>query len=346
MSKLKLQNVSKNYGDVQAVDNLSFEVQAGEFFSILGPSGSGKTTTLRSITGFEDISDGTILIDDNSVNELPPNARDIGMVFQGFALFPHKTVEENVEYGLKVEGIPKKKRNEKVNDMLSKVGLTNMGSRMPEELSGGQQQRVALARALILEPEILVLDEPLSSLDRALRQQMRYELKRLHNEIEVTTVYVTHNQKEALSLSDRILVMNDGTAEQIGAPEEIYYEPNSLFVAEFIGESNIFSIDKFESYEDINKTNLAANGSGVKAKKSGKILIRPENMQVTEPSKSQITGEIKARSFQGNRTTYVVNIGHMDCMIEKKEPNYRQTYSYGDEVGVTWDQNASQIIHP
>ncbi len=344
MNKLTLENVDKNFGEVQAVDDLSFSVKEGEFFSILGPSGSGKTTTLRSITGFESITGGTIRINGESINHKPPNERNIGMVFQGYALFPHKTVGENVGYGLKFDDICKKERKKRVSKMLAKVGLPEMEDRKPEALSGGQQQRVALARALILEPEILVLDEPLSSLDRALRQQMRYELNKLHNDIDVTTIYVTHNQEEALALSDRILIMNDGSAEQIGTPEEIYYEPNNLFVAEFIGDSNILSREVAEMGDDVSNIMASTDGGLVENKNEAHIFLRPENMNLTAPSKGKIIGEIQTRAFHGSSVMYTVESENNQYKVESNLSCSQIQHNVGDKVGINWDQDTPQVV--
>lgn len=220
---ITLDGISKLYGDVEAVSNITFDVKKGEFISLLGPSGCGKTTTLRMIAGFDNPTSGEIHIDGKSMENTPPYHRDVGMVFQGYALFPHMTVGENVGYGLKMEGVPESKRQEQVADILELVDLSGFEDRSPTELSGGQQQRVALSRALVTEPSVLLLDEPLANLDLKLRKHMRFELKKIQNEIGITTVYVTHDQEEALSLSDRILVMNEGGAEQLGSPKDIYH---------------------------------------------------------------------------------------------------------------------------
>jgi len=344
MSKLTVNTLVKEYGDVRAVNELSFSVKSGEFFSILGPSGCGKTTTLRCITGFEEITAGTVELGSEVANDLPPGDRDVSMVFQGFALFPHKTVGENIGFGLKLRNVSKAERTERVAEMLEKVDLPGMQDRMPDELSGGQQQRVALARALILEPSILALDEPLASLDRKLRQQMRYELKTLQNDIDVTTVYVTHNQEEALALSDRMLIMNDGQVEQIGTPEEIYYEPKSRFVADFIGESNILS------HEEINtqiQSNVATNGGNLlfsEESNNSEIMIRPEDVRLTDVTDGHMSGTIKTKTFHGNTMIYLIDIGGKELKAETSKTRGASRYETGEEVGITWERDDLRVL--
>jgi spermidine/putrescine ABC transporter ATP-binding subunit len=237
---LELENVSKKFGDVIAVDKVSFSVENGEFFSLLGPSGCGKTTTLRLISGLEKCDEGLIKIDGAIMNDVPPFRRPTATVFQNWALFPHKNVYENVAFGLRMRKIPENEIKEKVKKYLEMVRLTGYEKRYPRQLSGGEQQRVALIRALIIEPKILLLDEPLSNLDRALRQEMRGEIRRIQRRLGITTIFVTHDQTEALSMSDRIGVMHSGRIIQIDTPEKIYTNPKTEFVAKFIGEANFF----------------------------------------------------------------------------------------------------------
>lgn len=237
MSYLEVENVTKRFDDLVAVDDVSFSADEGEFLSLLGPSGCGKTTILRMIAGLETPTEGEIRIRGEAVTDQPPYERDIGMMFQHYALFPHKTVGENVGFPLKMRGVGKAERREQVADVLEMVHLPDSMDRSPNELSGGQQQRVALARALVFEPDVLLLDEPLSALDRVLRQQMRVELERIQKEFGVTTVYVTHDQMEAFSLSDTVVVLDDGHLSQQGAPIDIYESPTSEFVGDFIGQS-------------------------------------------------------------------------------------------------------------
>jgi len=239
--RLKLDDVSKKFGNVLAVEGATFDVEDGELFFLLGPSGCGKTTLLRLIAGFIRPNRGRILFGEKVINDVPPNRRNTGMVFQNYALWPHMTVRKNVEYGLRVRRIPTHKRRRRVEEALALVRMSGYGDRYPGELSGGQQQRVAVARVLVVEPEILLLDEPLSNLDAKLRIEMRDEIRRIHEETRITFLYVTHDQKEALSMADRIAVMNEGRIEQIGTPREVYSTPKSRFIATFLGRMNAIS---------------------------------------------------------------------------------------------------------
>lgn len=250
MAILTLKNISKSFASVNVLNNISFELIKGEFFSVVGPSGCGKTTLLRIIAGLEFASGGEILLDGKNASDLPPQKRNIGIVFQNYALFPNMTVFENVAYGLEVRKFPKDKIKEKVSSVLEKVQMSDKANKNVTSLSGGEQQRVSLARVIVTEPALLLFDEPLSNLDYALRLETRNEIKRLQREIGITSVYVTHDQSEALALSDRIVVLNKGNIQQIGTPYEVYYNPENIFVAEFIGHSNLFdkksSMDIFE----------------------------------------------------------------------------------------------------
>ena len=239
--RVELSGVSKRYGETSALDDVSVTIDDGEFFTLVGPSGCGKTTTLRLLAGFEEPTDGAIRFDGESVADVPPERRSIGLVFQSYALFPHMTVAENVTYGLKFADPPEgKPANERVEELLELVGLAGFEERDPTELSGGQQQRVALARALAPGPELLLLDEPMSALDARLRERLRREIKAIQSELDVTTVYVTHDQAEALAVSDRLAVLSAGSVEQVGVPKTLYRRPKSRFVADFVGENNIF----------------------------------------------------------------------------------------------------------
>jgi putative spermidine/putrescine transport system ATP-binding protein len=272
---VSFQNVCRYYGEVRAVDNVSFEVADGEFFAMLGPSGSGKTTSLRLIAGFEKPISGKIMIHGAPTENIPPYERNVNTVFQDYALFPHMTVLKNISYGLMVKGIPKKVYQQKASEMLDIVKLGNMGLRYPSQLSGGQRQRVALARALINEPRVLLLDEPLGALDLKLRKQMQVELKALQRQVGITFIYVTHDQDEALSMSDRLAVFKDGKIEQIGTPAGIYENPASKFVADFVGDANIIDAD------------LAFRLNGEKKSYS----IRPERIQFHDAD-AAVDGEV------------------------------------------------------
>ncbi|MBV8167975.1 MAG: spermidine/putrescine ABC transporter ATP-binding protein, partial [Alphaproteobacteria bacterium] len=240
---IRLERVTKVYDNgVTAVDAVSLTIREGEFFSLLGPSGCGKTTSLRMIAGFEEPTDGQLFIRGRDVTDVPPHRRDTGMVFQNYALFPHRSVFENVAFGLKMRKVGRAEIDRRVGEALALVELTGLEARRPAQLSGGQQQRVALARAIVIEPTVLLCDEPLGALDKRLRQTMQFELKRLQRKIAVTLVYVTHDQEEALTMSDRIAVMNHGRIEQLGTPFEIYNHPATRFVSDFIGDSNLFEV--------------------------------------------------------------------------------------------------------
>ena len=240
---IRLAGLAKSYGAVEAVKDVDLEVATGEFFTMLGPSGSGKTTTLRLIAGFERPDAGVIELQGSDVSQIPPYSRNVNTVFQDYALFPHMTVRENVEYGLRVKKVPKQERAKRADEALEMVRLSGYGDRRPGQLSGGQRQRVALARAIVNRPAVLLLDEPLGALDLKLRQQMQFELKQIQQEVGITFVYVTHDQEEALTMSDRVAVFNEGGIEQIGPPNEVYEQPANLFVAGFVGVSNVLERD-------------------------------------------------------------------------------------------------------
>lgn len=315
-ASLTLQKVSKHYGDFRAVDGVDLEVREGEFVTFLGPSGSGKTTILQIVAGFTKPTSGKVLIDGKPVTA-PPHKRDIGMVFQNYALFPHMTASDNVGYPLKVRRESKIERRQRVAEALDMVGLTDNGDQYPNQLSGGQQQRVALARALVFRPRIVLLDEPLGALDRNLREHLQLEIKRIHNELGITMVYVTHDQEEALVMSDRIAVFDQGGIQQIGTAEEIYERPASLFVADFIGESNIFE----GSLED-DGTRLIASGEfrfKIPANASPRLgdgpvalVVRPERLRVLGPEARPGTDEnaveavVEDEIYLGNERRYTL----------------------------------------
>ncbi|MDD2918999.1 ABC transporter ATP-binding protein [Rhodoferax sp.] len=296
---IEFKDISKRYGDVTALDHVSFRVEEGEFFSMLGPSGSGKTTSLRLMAGFEQPSSGNLALLGQEAAGTPPYARDVNTVFQDYALFPHMNVLDNVAYGLMVRKMAKAERHALAQEALAMVALPDHGNRTPAQLSGGQRQRVALARALVNRPRILLLDEPLGALDLKLREQMQVELKVLHRKLGITFVYVTHDQGEALSMSDRIAVFNNGRIEQIATPRELYYRPRTRFVADFVGSSNVFTAD------------LAEPLCG----KRQAFAVRQENIHVTKPDapkvagQVQLEGELLAVQFLGASQRLEIKVG-------------------------------------
>jgi putative spermidine/putrescine transport system ATP-binding protein len=293
-----LEGVRKVFGSVVAVDHVDLEVGEGEFFSLLGPSGSGKTTCLRMIAGFEEPTSGRILLHGNDVTRVPPYDRDVNTVFQDYALFPHMTVGENVEYGLRVKGKSKRERRSKAEDALAMVRLEKFADRKPHELSGGQRQRVALARALVNEPRVLLLDEPLGALDLKLRQQMQIELKSIQQRVGLTFIYVTHDQEEALTMSDRMAVMNEGRIEQVGTPADVYEQPSSRFVAGFVGVSNI----------------LAGEAARRVTGDDGSFTVRPEKIhlvavdEAVPAGRCSVMGTVRDVVYVGANTRYLVDI--------------------------------------
>ena len=289
---VEFSDVSRFYGDVRAVDGVTIGIRDGEFFSMLGPSGSGKTTCLRLIAGFEQLSGGAIKIFGKEASELPPWERDVNTVFQDYALFPHMSIIENVAYGLMVKGVDKKQRQVQAREALEKVGLGFAEKRKPSQLSGGQRQRVAIARALVNEPRVLLLDEPLGALDLKLREQMQFELKKLQQELGITFIFVTHDQGEALSMSDRVAVFNNGRIEQVDTPRELYMRPRTPFVASFVGTSNVFD------------SAVARQICGM----DGMYSLRPEHIRLNESGEVQVQGIVQAVQYQGAATRFELRL--------------------------------------
>jgi spermidine/putrescine transport system ATP-binding protein len=317
---VQLDDVRKEFGDTTAVDGIDIDLRHGEFFSLLGPSGCGKTTTLRMISGFETPTDGSIRIEGDDVVHRPPNKRNTNLVFQGLSLFPHMTVAENVGYGLEKDGVDSGERERLVEKYLDIVDLSGYGDRKPQDLSGGQQQRVAIARALVNEPDILLLDEPLSSLDRKLRQQMQVELQEIHDRVESTFFYVTHDQDVAMSMSDRLAVMNDGEIEQIGTPKQIYREPSTAFVADFIGDTNLLdgvveNTTHPPRLELDAETDVSIDLGDAPTKGDVVASIRPEEVEIAEAGAGAIDGIVVNQYFHGDRTNLVIE-PHDDSLPE------------------------------
>jgi ABC-type Fe3+/spermidine/putrescine transport system ATPase subunit len=324
MSSVEVINLVKKYGDFTAVKDASFKVETGNLISILGPSGCGKTTTLRTIAGFEDVTEGEILLDGKSLIATPPWRRNIGIVFQSYALFPFMTVGDNVGYGLKMRNMAKDVIARKTKDALERVGLPDSQSRYPSQLSGGQRQRVALARALVIEPDILLLDEPLSALDAKLRDEMRFELKRIQKESDVTTLLVTHDQEEAFTLSDQIVVMNNAVVKQVGSPREIWDHPNSAFVADFIGVENILPITKDSNGFRLSGSQFTIENSHV-VSDNQMAGFRSGDLQLVNDSgtvENRISGKIIGEAYTGDHNVYQVKTAlHDKPIILKSEKN-------------------------
>jgi spermidine/putrescine transport system ATP-binding protein len=313
---VSLQGVRKSYGAVAAVRDVSLDVQAGEFLTLLGPSGCGKTTLLRMVAGFEEPDAGRVLLSGADVTPAPPHRRPVNTVFQHYALFPHRTVAGNVSFGLEMQGRPAAEIAERVSRALEMVRLGGMGERRIEQLSGGQKQRVALARAVVLEPEVLLLDEPMAALDRKLRQEMQVEVKALHERLGTTFLFVTHDQEEALTLSDRIVVMNDGRVEQVGSPEEVYERPRTRFVADFLAVRNLLRVEVVAVADGRatlrtpgGLTLLAADDGGYRRDQAQWIGIRPERLGFGGDSVNRLDGRLEDEIYLGDRTDWRVRVG-------------------------------------
>ncbi|MCW5750052.1 MAG: ABC transporter ATP-binding protein [Alphaproteobacteria bacterium] len=337
-ASIHLDGVSKTYdGRVLAVDDVTLHVNPGEFFSLLGPSGCGKTTTLRMIAGFETVDRGRIHVGGQDITDMPVHKREMGMVFQSYALFPHRTVTENVAFGLRMRGLARAEIAERVRAALELVALTGFEDRRPGQLSGGQQQRVALARAIVIRPRVLLCDEPLGALDRKLRQQMQFELKQLQKELGLTLVFVTHDQDEALAMSDRIAVMNAGRIDQIGTPGEIYERPQTRFVADFIGEINLFDGEAHEGgfHLDGGRQLPAPVSSG---RRRRVLAVRPEKVMFVEEGGSVFSGQIESVNFLGGYTLYrVVATGRRPILVKETNLSERRARAPGELVHLSWN---------
>lgn len=359
MIDVVLEHVSKEFGKVKGVQDVDVRIKPGEFFTFLGPSGCGKTTTLRMIAGFYYPSAGRIVFGHEDVTVLPPNKRNTGMVFQNYALFPHLTVFENVAFGLEVRKKSKAEITERVERALRQVHLSQFGNRRIDQLSGGQQQRVALARALVIEPRILLLDEPLSNLDAKLREETRLEIKRLQLELGITTIYVTHDQAEAMSMSDRIMVMQGGVVQQIGTPEEIYHRPINRFVASFIGESNLWDgVIEERNGEEIKirmgpnmmLTALARNTSPNTTLTVGAgitVSIRPESVREALPEERDetnvVSGKVMISEFTGISVNYLLQVKELSLkvMFVSQTRMFKQR---GDEMSIYIPKESVYIL--
>ena len=351
---VRLEHISKIYQDPKtgkdfyAVHDTSLNIEPGSFVTLLGPSGCGKTTTLRMIAGFESPDEGEIYLGEEPINELTPNKRDTAMVFQSYALLPHYNVFDNVAYGLKLRKVPKEEIKERVMKILDLVELTGMEGRMTNQLSGGQQQRVALARALVIEPSVLLFDEPLSNLDAKLRVSMRTEIRGIQQEVGITAIYVTHDQSEAMALSDQIIIMNKGVVAQVGTPQEIYYHPNSEFVADFIGEANFLrgtltGIDGAQAVMNIEGTELrVASTDGLEVGKDYTLVLRPE--AATLADEGGLPCKVILSCFMGSYQNYHVMVGNTLVKLTENNPKNKRIYAVGEECCLRFDPDAVHIL--
>ena len=338
---IELKHISKVYSDngFKAVDDFNLEVKRGEFVTFLGPSGCGKTTTLRMIAGFELPTDGQILLNGEDISQLPANKRPINTVFQRYALFPHMNIYENIAFGLKLKKLPKEEIRKKVKHVLDMVDLEGFEDRKISTLSGGQQQRIAIARALVNEPEILMLDEPLGALDLKMRKEMQIELKNMHDQLGITFIYVTHDQEEALTMSDKIVVLSEGKIQQIGTPEDIYNEPKNAFVADFIGESNIFK-GIMTGHMNVRLCGGEFVGSDYVVEGSlVDVVIRPEDVIITKPEDVTVVGEVTSVIFKGMHYEVAVESGKYEMIIRTT-----RCYHVGDTVGMQLEPDGIHVM--
>ena len=338
MALIEIRDLAKSFGNVKAVDDISLDIESGEFITLLGPSGSGKTTVLRMIAGFEDPDAGSIKLNGEDITHLPPFDRDVNTVFQDYALFPHMSVQENVEYGLRTRKVAKAERAKQALEAIASVKLEETVNRLPHQLSGGQRQRIALARALVLRPRVLLLDEPLGALDRQLREEMQVELKKIQRDAGITFVFVTHDQEEAMRMSDRIVVFNSGRIEQVGTPEQVYEEPRTNFVAGFLGTANIFSVDVARKFLGAATT----------------VSIRPERIRLQAPetkidkSETSVKGTVQEAAFVGANTIYILETDFGVKLTVRKTNTellgQDNSFVAGDQVMAVWrNSHVAQI---
>jgi putative spermidine/putrescine transport system ATP-binding protein len=354
---VKFAKVDKSYdGKVLVVKDLNLDIAEGEFITMLGPSGSGKTTCLMMLAGFETPTNGEIYLDGNPISNIPPHKRGIGMVFQNYALFPHMTVYENLAFPLRVRKISKEEIDKKVDKALSMVSLGGYESRMPGQLSGGQQQRVAVARALVFDPAVVLMDEPLGALDKNLRESMQYEIKHIHESIGVTVVYVTHDQGEALTMSNRIAVFNDGKVQQLSSPDQLYESPVNSFVAKFIGENNTFAGEIMDITKD--KCKVKLNGGGeilanpITVKSKGEkttVSLRPERALINPDGKMDNShkGKIEEVIYHGDHTRVRLNLlGNNEFILKVPNSSANLDIKLGNEINIGWDSTDARALDP
>ena len=357
-SGLKMVNLTKKFsshdgtGEFTAVDGINLEIHSGELTTLLGPSGCGKTTTLRMVAGFESITSGSLLLGGESIESVPPNKRDMAMMFQSYALFPHMTVYNNIRYGLKIQKLPEKEIEDRTNKIIDLMQIRGMENRLPSKISGGQQQRVALARAVVIEPKVLLFDEPLSNLDAKLREYMRDELRSLQQRLGITSLYVTHDQSEAMAISDKVVLMNEGRIQQVGSPYELYNEPASLFVADFIGKSNFLpchtaSLSPEGPVASILGENflLKAPGKAYKGVTGNMTaVIRPEAVKLVDPAEEKLSGIVRKVLFFGNFVEYEVQVKDRTLRIESYCPQEQKIYRVDDPVGIKFNLESIRLL--
>lgn len=356
-SSLKLIDITKKFlshdgkEEFIAVDKLNLDIKSGELTTLLGPSGCGKTTTLRMIAGFESITSGTLLLGDQPIESVPPNKRDMSMMFQSYALFPHMSVFDNIAYGLKIKKVPKPELEERTRQIIELMQIQGMEDRIPSQISGGQQQRVALARAVVINPRVLLFDEPLSNLDAKLREYMRDELRSLQKRLGITSLYVTHDQSEAMSISDNVVLMNKGKLVQTGSPKDIYENPVSRFVAGFIGKSNFINctvLSHENGKADIEvfgkKMTLPNPGTHFDAAKNTVIIVRPEYIKLCDSGKGIVDARIEKAVFYGNYIQYDIRIGEQQLKVESYCPQGIKIYSPGNTAGILFDLNSLRVL--
>ena len=342
---VRIEDLSLSFGETEILKGIDLTIEPGEFFAFLGPSGSGKSTLLRAIAGFGPAPGGRILIGKDEVTSLPPWKRNVGMVFQSYALWPHMTVRKNVAFGLEERKVAKSEISERVEAALALVGLMEFADRRPSQLSGGQQQRVALARTVVIEPRVLLLDEPLSNLDANLRIQMRREILELQRKLSLTTIFVTHDQEEANTTSDRIAVLNDGIIQQVGSPMELYDRPANRFVANFLGSANLIDGSMSETEGTVlfrapDGTSVPLEGVGAKAGENITVMFRPQNLIIRDAgappaeNRSKLSGQVQHREFLGNIIRYAVNVGEQSLLVDDTHQTGHGAFDIGADVAL------------
>ncbi|MGH1466005.1 MAG: ABC transporter ATP-binding protein [Cognatishimia sp.] len=346
MAKLSLSNIQKSFGTFRALHDVNLDVEPGEFICLLGGSGCGKTTLLRIIAGLEEATSGSLRLGNDDLSAVPCHKRNIGMVFQSLALFPHLTVAQNVSYGLNIRGEEKQKRRARAQELLKTVGLGGLGARRVSALSGGQRQRVAIARALAIQPSLFLMDEPFSALDAGLREHLQIEVKKLQRKLGVTTIFVTHDQHEAMSIADRIVILNEGRIEQAGTPTEIYARPATQFVADFMGTNNIFEADFSGSEVTLDGRLLGAKSKKIKsAEGRHKVAVRPEYLQLSQPQKTDkgLVGTVEFVRLLGASIETEINVDGR-TFVHTRISDSAPEFAVGDKAAITFDLDHAWMI--